>query len=68
MTAAHPLPQPPEDADDGFPLTDEHIATLPPEIQEELRAAMAEAEAGIVVPRGTIERTLEEMRVRDGWA
>jgi hypothetical protein len=62
MTAAHPLP-PRKLA--HFPLTEEHIAALAPETQEELRAAMAEAEAAGVVQRGTIERTLEEMRARD---
>jgi hypothetical protein len=67
MTAAHPLPPPPSEDDlEVIPLTDAYLATLPEDVQRDIREGMAEAAAGDVRPWSEVEALIDEMRRRDG--
>jgi hypothetical protein len=67
VTAAHPLPSPPDDLD-VFPIDDAYLATLPEEEQAEIREIEASLAAGTlrIVSDAEVMADLERLRPAAG--
>lgn len=68
MNAAHPLPPPPEDDLDVFPMDDAYLAQLPPEVRSAIESAEARFAQGTaqLVPHEEVERALDRRNPRAG--